>query len=65
MDINVDTAQDYVVDYLMKAGCDPADWDVSGIALELVDCMDGVDVGAYYDDVPADVFAEMLEAYEL
>lgn len=65
MDINIDTAQDYIVDYLMDSGCDPVDWDVIGMASELVDWVDGMDVGAYYDDVPADVFSEMLDVYAL
>ncbi|WAX06332.1 hypothetical protein BD811P3_00001 [Bifidobacterium phage BD811P3] len=49
----------------MDSGCDPVDWDVIGMASELVDWVDGMDVGAYYDDVPADVFSEMLDVYAL
>lgn len=26
MDINIDTVQDYIVDYLVDSGCDPVDW---------------------------------------
>lgn len=61
MDINIDTAQDYIVDYLMDSGCDPEDWDVVGMASELVAW---IDVGTY-DDVPPDVFSEMLDVYAL
>lgn len=65
MDINIDSAQNYIMDYLEDSGCDPIDWDVIGMASELVDWVGGLDVGACYDDVPADVFTEMLDAYAL
>lgn len=62
MDVDVDIAQDYIVDYLMDSGCDPEEWDVVGMASELVDWLD---VGAHCVDVPPDVFSEMLDVYAL
>lgn len=64
MDINIDSAQDYIVDYLEDSDCDPIDWDVSGMASELVDWVDG-DNAVSFGDVPADVFSEMLDVYAL
>ncbi len=64
MDINIDSAQDYVVDYLENSDYDPIDWDVFGVASELVDWMDGNDAVSF-DDVPADVFFDMLDVYAL
>lgn len=60
MDINMATAQDYIVDYLMNSDCDPADWDVFNMASGLVEWVDGAGVVSF-DDVPSDVFVEMLE----
>lgn len=62
MAINMSTAQDYIMDYLENSDCDPIEWDVFNMASELVEWVDGAGV-ASFDDVPSDVFTEMLEGY--
>lgn len=64
MVVNIDSARDYIMDYLEGSDCDPVGWDVSGMACEFVGWVDG-DNAVSFDDVPADVFFELLDVFAL
>lgn len=60
MDINIDTAQDYITDYLVSRGNNPLDWGVYSAATELVFCMKENRL-IKFDEVDSDVLAGILD----
>lgn len=64
MNINLSTAQDYIIDYLENSGQDDGNWDTYGAAKDLRDICD---MNGYtdYDQVDADEFTELLKEHAL
>ena len=62
MNIDLETAGDYIMGCLEDCDYDPCDWDVVSAAYGLVDWMDWAGVSSY-DDVPSDVFTRLLDDY--
>ena len=64
MNINQFTAMEYIGDYLTNSGQDSSNWDVFGAADSLVDFTIANDIKSY-DDVPVDVFVDIVSSYAL
>ena len=64
MEINLSTAEDYIVSYLENCGEDDGDWDTYGAAKDLRDICD---MNGYtdYEQVDSDEFTELLKEHAL
>lgn len=64
MEINLSTAEDYIINYLENSGQDDGDWDTYGAAKALRFICD---LQGYtdYDQVDADEFTELLKEHAL
>lgn len=64
MEINLSTAEDYIISYLENSGEDDCDWDTYGAAKYLLDIcyINGYD---NYDQVDPDEFTELLKEHAL
>lgn len=64
MEINLSTAEDYIISYLENSGQDDGDWDTYGAAKDLRFICD---LQGYtdYDQVDPDEFAELLKEHAL
>lgn len=64
MNINLSTAQDYIIDYLENSGQDDGNWDTYGAAKDLRDICD---MNGYtdYDQVDHDEFTELIKEHAL
>ena len=64
MEINLSTAEDYIIDYLGNCGEDDGDWDTYRAAKDLLDIcyINGYD---NYEQVAPDEFTELLKEHAL
>lgn len=64
MEINLSTAETYIVNYLQNSGRDDGDWDTYGAAKDLRDICD---MNGYtdYEQVDSDEFTELLKEHAL
>ena len=64
MEINLSTAETYIVNYLQNSGQDDGDWDIYGAAKDLRDICD---MNGYtdYEQVAPDEFTELLKEHAL
>lgn len=64
MEINLSTAEDYIINYLENSGEDDCDWYIYGAAKDLLDIciINGYD---NYDQVDPDEFTELLKKHAL
>ena len=62
MEINLSTAETYIVNYLQNSGQDDGDWDTYGAAKDLRDICD---MNGYtdYEQVEPDEFTELLKEH--
>ena len=64
MNINLSTAQDYIIDYLENSGQDDGNWDTYGAAKDLRDICD-MNGYTHYEQVDHDEFTELLKEHAL
>lgn len=64
MEINLSTAEDYIISYLENCGEDDGEWDTYGAAKDLIAicCLNGYDD---YEQVNPDEFTELLKEHAL
>lgn len=64
MEINLSTAEDYIVSYLENSGQDDGNWDTYGAAKDLLTICD---MNGYtdYEQVDHDEFTELLKEHAL
>lgn len=64
MEINISTAEEYIVNYLQNSGQDDGDWDTYEAAKDLrtICDMNGYD---NYEQVDTDEFTELLKEHAL
>ena len=64
MEINLSTAQDYIIDYLENSGQDDGNWDTYGAAKDLRTICE---MNGYtdYEQVGTDEFTELLKEHAL
>lgn len=64
MEINLSTAEDYIINYLGNCGEDDGDWDTCGAAKDLRTICD---MNGYtdYEQVDSDEFTELLKEHAL
>lgn len=58
--INMSTAQDYITDYITNSGMNPEEWNVWDAADQLIDYMRRNELDNY-DEVPEDIYTDILE----
>ena len=64
MEINLSTAEDYIINYIQNSGQDDGNWDTYGAAKDLRTICD---MNGYtdYEQVDTDEFTELLKEHEL
>lgn len=64
MEINLSTAEAYIINYIQNSGQDDGNWDTYGVAKDLRTICD---MNGYtdYEQVDTDEFTELLKEHEL